>query len=113
MSRFSKAEAESRGWQFFHKTEDEYTDLGNGISRFKAASLRAEKYVSRPGLAANLVSEEAETIGKLLERIHLYEQHLEGLPDYTPAPPEPDVEAPKVTYDPSVQQGENPIVPSE
>lgn len=113
MSRFSKAEAEARGWSFFHSQDEETVNLGNGVTRTKPASLRAERYVSRPGQANQLVSEEAETIGKLLERINHYEVHVDSLPDYTPSDPPVDPPLPSVLYDHTVPEGENPIVPHE
>lgn len=79
MSRFSKAAAEKAGWSFFHESDEVVLNDGNneaGVSRVVPASVRAEKYVDLPGKEATLVTEEAGTIGKLLERIHLYEQHL-------------------------------------
>lgn len=81
MSRFSKAAAEKAGWSFFHASDEIVLNDGNneaGTSRVVPASYRAEKYVDIPGKEAALVTEEASTIGKLLERIHLYEEHLKS-----------------------------------
>lgn len=69
MSRFSKAEAEAAGWSFAHNDPGRVDDLGDGISRTIPPSVRAEKYVD-----GKLINESAETMGKLLERIFLYEQ---------------------------------------
>lgn len=80
MSRFSKKEAEARGWVFVHKSPERIeANSGDpqGRSLRIAPSVRAEKYVSLPGRNATLINEEAETMGLLLERIHAYEQHLE------------------------------------
>lgn len=79
MSRFSRAEAESKGWVFYHEREEHSLNAnpGRGISRLVPATLRAEKYVSLPGQAASLIREEGETEGLLLERISQYEAHLE------------------------------------
>jgi hypothetical protein len=79
MSRFSKAGAEAKGWVFVHERE-EHVILESGTqnrSRTVPATLRAEKYVSRPGQASTLINEEGETMGKLLERIYLYEEQQE------------------------------------
>jgi hypothetical protein len=86
MSRFSKAEAEARGWRIFHEGEEStvVTSGTQGESRFTPASYRAEKYVSLPGQSATLVTEEGDSIGKLLERINAYEAELEKkMPELT------------------------------
>lgn len=69
MSRFSKAEAELRGWLFTHNAPAATENLGDGIYRTTPADLRAEKIVD-----GHVFTEQAETIGKLLERIHLHER---------------------------------------
>lgn len=66
MSRFSRSEAEARGWAIVHESDD---------------LIRAEKQYN-----GRLVNEEAHSEGLLLERINAYEQHLEGLPQAVPAP---------------------------
>lgn len=75
MSRFSKAEAEARGWAFVHNREefDVSTSDTQGESRTIPTTVRAEKYVSLPGQGASLVNIEAESMGLLLERIAKYE----------------------------------------
>lgn len=73
MSRFSKAEAEAAGWSFAHEQVENVDILGDGISRTKPASLRAEKYQD-----GKIINEEADSIGKLLERIALYEAFHAG-----------------------------------
>lgn len=108
MSRFSKAEAERRGWAFVSDVKEVVTDLGDGLQRVKAASLRAEKYVD-----GSRINEEAESIGKLLERIHAYEAHRDGLPDMAAPPLPPDPELPKVKFDGTVPRSANPLVPVE
>jgi hypothetical protein len=105
MSRFSKAEAERLGWEFVHKQDEIVEDLGDGITRTTPAVLRAEKRIG-----TSLINETAETIGKLLERIHLYEKQPLALPG-SPEPG-PDPEAAKVIYDPTVPRGENPNKPA-
>jgi hypothetical protein len=81
MSRFSKAEAEARGWAFTHAQPATIEDLGDGITRSTPASYRAEK--SRPG---GMVTEEGETIGLLLERIHSWERLQDSLPSPATGP---------------------------
>jgi pyruvate/2-oxoglutarate dehydrogenase complex dihydrolipoamide acyltransferase (E2) component len=75
MSRFSRAEAEAKGWRFAHSSEEEVTITSEtqGETRVRPASVRAEKTLSGGGM----INEEAETMGKLLERIHSYEEQLE------------------------------------
>lgn len=104
MSRFSKAEAEARGWEFFHAVERRIEDLGDGVFRDVPGVLRAERYVN-----GHKVTEEGDTLGKLLERIHFYEKHRDGLPSAEAevnihAEPDPD----PVHHD---HTQENPIVP--
>lgn len=79
MGRFSRAEAEAAGWTIFHERDAFDVDAPGG-TRTTPASIRAERYVSLPGQASTLVTEEAETMGLLLERISAYEAHLRGLP---------------------------------
>lgn len=88
MSRFSRKEAEAAGWRFVHE-RDQYETVESstqGRVNITPATIVAEKYVSLPGQTATLVHEEAETEGKLLERIAAYEAHLRGLPSANPAP---------------------------
>jgi pyruvate/2-oxoglutarate dehydrogenase complex dihydrolipoamide acyltransferase (E2) component len=76
MSRFSRAEAEARGWQIVHE-RDGYTTIESetqGRTQYTPPTIRAEKSLSGGGM----INEEAETMGKLLERIHAHEQHLES-----------------------------------
>jgi pyruvate/2-oxoglutarate dehydrogenase complex dihydrolipoamide acyltransferase (E2) component len=76
MSRFSRAEAEARGWQIVHE-RDEYTTIESetqGRTQYTPPTIRAEKSLSGGGM----INEEAESMGKLLERIHAYEQHQES-----------------------------------
>lgn len=79
VSRFSKAEAEAAGWVFVHE-RDEYTVTNSstqGRTTTIAPRLVAERYISPVGRSATLITETAETLGKLLERIYEYERHLE------------------------------------
>ena len=96
MSRFSRSEAEKAGWSIFHEQDKIVLNDGDnqaGTSRVLPASYRAEKYVSLPGRAETLITEEAHSIGKLLERIHAYEEHLKSRREpEEPVPPVPDVE---------------------
>jgi hypothetical protein len=80
MSRFSKAAAEKLGWAFTHESpEIELADSGpTGVTRTIPAKVTAEKFLSLPGREGHTVTETAETLGLLLERIHLFEQHLEA-----------------------------------
>lgn len=85
MSRFSKAEAEARGWAFAHSSDEEniVTSETQGETRVRPTSVRAEKTLSGGGM----INEEAETLGKLLERIAAYEAHLEQKTvEQTPVP---------------------------
>jgi hypothetical protein len=95
MSRFSQAKAEKLGWVFAHES-DEVTladSTPTGVVRTVPPRVTAEKFLSLPGKANHTITETAETKGLLLERIHLYEQHLESreapeeiLPDYSDEP---------------------------
>lgn len=80
MSRFSKSEAESRGWKFVHSVEaDEVLTSGTqGEYRKTAESHVAEKYQSVEGGPSQIIHEEGETMGKLLERIALYEARMDS-----------------------------------
>lgn len=92
MSRFSKAAAEQAGWSFYHKSEEVVLRDGDnelGISKKVPASLRAEKFIDLPGQDLFRTTEEAPTLGLLLERIHSFEQHLEG----RLSAPNPEVDA--------------------
>jgi hypothetical protein len=56
---------------------DEYTTIESetqGRTQYTPPTIRAEKSLSGGGM----INEEAETMGKLLERIHAHEQHLES-----------------------------------
>lgn len=81
MSRFSKADAEARGWVFVHDkgAENVVTSEVQSEVRHLPRSIRAEKIVSRPNAGSYVVNEEAETLGLLLERIHAFERHLDSL----------------------------------
>ena len=70
MSRFSKKEAEARGWRFVHEQAagDVITSETQGEVRHLEGILRAEKDFN--GL---LINESAESQGKLLERIAAFE----------------------------------------
>src|SRR4051812_35827222 len=70
MSRFSKSDAKKRGWAFVHDSDEEHvvTSDTQGERRIQPASKRAEKTINGVN-----VSIEAETDGKLLERIALQE----------------------------------------
>lgn len=81
MSRFSKADAEALGWSFYHKSDEVVLRDGDnelGISKKVPASLRAEKMIDLPGSDLFRTTEEAPTIGLLLERIAAFEAHLEA-----------------------------------
>lgn len=81
MSRFSKADAEARGWVFVHDSpaEDIVTSEVQGEVRSVPRSIRAEKILSLPGKGSQVVNEEAESMGLLLERIHAFEAHHDQL----------------------------------
>lgn len=117
MSRFSKAEAEARGWAFFHNASARVEDLGDGLSRAFPAVLRAERYVG-----THKVTEEGHSIGQLLERIHLYEKHRDGLPEVQPVVDKDEAGdaiynsgvqtgVDLVHHDHTVGEGESPLVP--
>jgi hypothetical protein len=94
VSRFSKAEAEAAGWVFVHE-RGEYTTTDSstqGRTTTIAPRLVAERYISPPGHSATLITETAETMGKLLERIFEYERHLERV-GITLTAPEVDLSA--------------------
>lgn len=78
MSEFTKADAEAAGWVFTHAVEEASFSLSEtqGRSQVSPGDFRAEKYVSLPGRAAKLVTEQAESEEKLVERIGLYEGFL-------------------------------------
>lgn len=81
MSRFSKAEAIRRGWQFVaDKPEEVVSSDGDPQGRIRVIprSLIAEKWHSPPGRAGGFVREEGATMGLLLERIHSWECHQES-----------------------------------
>lgn len=79
MSRFSQAEAEAAGWSIVHKRDEYEVTVGPGLVQKHPATIVAEKYVSRPGEVGRFLHEEAETMGKLLERIHAWEQHQKNI----------------------------------
>ena len=79
MSRFSKAEAEAAGWRFVHTQKEEHHRYGQNV-RVIPGLVRAEK-----NHGEHMVTDEAETIGKLLEKIHEHEQRWA-----VPAPPAPE-----------------------
>jgi hypothetical protein len=68
MSRFSKAEAEALGWVIVHERPEEREIVG-GTVKIIPASVRAEKFAAN----GQHLTEEAESIGLLLERINAYE----------------------------------------
>lgn len=76
MSRFSQAEAEAAGWSIVHQRDEYEVTVGPGLTKKHPQTIVAEKYLSLPGQAGRLIHEEAETMGKLLERIHSFELHL-------------------------------------
>ena len=90
MSRFSKSEAEARGWAFVHSVEaDEVVTSGTqGEVRRTPESHVAEKYFDPPsGIGSKqLIHEEGETIGKLLERIAWQEARFDALSDVNAEP---------------------------
>jgi len=86
MSRFSKAEAETLGWNFTHDEPAQVEDLGDGIYRTKPADLRAEKITD-----GHVQTEQAETMGKLLERIFAWEKSQIDKLAPAPAPESNDV----------------------
>lgn len=89
MSRFSKSEAEARGWVFVHAEEatTEITSETQGEQRTRPGSYTAERYFALPGRSAKRITEQADTLGKLLEQIHAFERQAESkIPDFEPAP---------------------------
>lgn len=92
MSRFSRADAEAKGWKIVHERE-EFTINESGTqgrTRLQPASYRAEKIAD-----GHTINEEAESIGLLLERISLYEAQLESKQVEQTAVPVNDNELPK------------------
>lgn len=75
MSRFSKAEAEARGWAIVHGREERQVPTAAGEFRVIPGSYRAEKYLPD----GTLINEEGETVGLLLERISAKESQIESL----------------------------------
>ena len=116
MSRFSKSDAEKLGWVFYHDSEENVLRDGDnelGVSRVVPASLRAEKYIDLPGVEATRTTEEAPTIGLLLERIHLVESEWAArLPPSEPDAREADVE-PNPDKQVAKQNAENARVSGE
>lgn len=80
MSRFSKAEYEARGWVFVHEQGEEkvVTSETMAESRIKPAHYRAEKYLSLPGQGVSLINFADESLGKVLEQVHAFEEQLEA-----------------------------------
>ncbi len=85
MSRFSKSDAKAAGWVISHEQkEEEIVETENPKRvRIIPASYRAEKYEEVESGQKQLITEEAESIGLLLEKINLYEEQRERkqLPD--------------------------------
>lgn len=81
MSRFSKHEAEALGWRFVHNVEADHvvTSTTQGEVRHTPETHVAEKYHSVAGGPSQLIHEEGETMGKLLERIHWFEENQRRL----------------------------------
>lgn len=102
MSRFSKAAAEAAGWTFYHDSEEVVLNDGNnesGVTKTVPASVRAEKYI-----LGSRTTEEAPTLGLLLERINAFEESLksrglssEGEPEDAPEPDSSGYEATEAT----------------
>ena len=88
MSRFSKAEAEALGWKFIHNVEADATVTSEtqGEVRFSPETHVAEKYHSVAGGPSQIIHEEGETMGKLLERINLFEETQKRLQPETVEP---------------------------
>lgn len=88
MSRFSKADAEKAGWSFTHESDEVVLRDANeqGVTKVVPARVTAEKFLSLPGRADHTITETAETIGLLLERIHAFEQHLAGREEFQVEP---------------------------
>lgn len=92
MSRFSKSDAEAAGWSIVHKREAHEITVGPGLVQKVPATIVAEKYVSFPDKPSQLIHEEAETMGLLLERIHAWEQHQANVNPSEPVPVDTDAE---------------------
>lgn len=96
MSRFSQSEAEAAGWSIVHQRDEYEVVVGPNLTQKHPATIVAEKYISRPGEVGRLIHEEAETMGKLLERIHAWEQHQKNIDaageNVQPAPVDTDSE---------------------
>lgn len=92
MSRFSTHDAEAQGWVFVHaqKEESVITSETQGESRIVPGRYVAEKTVN--GI---LVTEAAESKGRLLEQIHAYEERFQA--NTTAA--EPDEQDEIVSFD--------------
>lgn len=88
MSRFSKSEAEAHGWVFVHSADPEevVTSSTQGEVRRVPGTHVAEKYHSIAGGPSQLIHEEGETMGKLLERIYLFEETQKRI--HPPLPPQ-------------------------
>lgn len=87
MSRFSQAEAEARGWKIVHEQTEQTveTSATQGEFRTTPASYVAEKWFNDTP-----VHEQAESIGKLLEKIEWQESRFEALSAPTAFNPEPE-----------------------
>lgn len=79
MSRFSQSEAEAAGWSIVHQRDEFEVTVGPNLVQKTPATIVAEKYITRPGEVGRLIHEEAETMGKLLERIHAWEEHQKNI----------------------------------
>jgi hypothetical protein len=79
MSRFSKHDAKAQGWSFVHAQKEEsiITSGTQGESRTIPGRYVAEKYIN--GI---LVTEAAETEGRLLEQIHGYEERQKSVEEF-------------------------------
>lgn len=77
MSRFSKKEAQARGWRFVHDepAHDVIESSTQGRSRHVPRNIRAEKDTG-PGLG--IVNAQGESEGLVLEQIAFIEAQLEG-----------------------------------
>lgn len=92
MSRFSKAEAEARGWVFVHEDEGQSVEISDPQHGNANLEARLPRYRAERNFNGKLINEEADSLGLLLERIHSFEQ-LQERKQLRPEPPRIDPEA--------------------
>lgn len=81
MGRFSRHDAEEKGWVFVAERGERTVIESEVQGRTQTLSgyCRAEKYVDQPSGHQTLINETAETMGKLLEQIAAYEANQERI----------------------------------